>query len=165
LASTRALYRRIARLRKTLRVWISLQRSLAEPTWRPARPADANLLTAALDELGRAGQSLPPGLGNPGENGYLVMALARQQVALSTFQALLPGQREILARDWHGGRAILEDHLRALRSEVKASRNRKPLRHTLASTTLFLFERPELVLGILALLALHIAVLRSLLGW
>ena len=54
-------------------------------------------------------------LGQAGQPGYLVLALARQELMVPMLQSLLPSQREALARDWQAGHDLLVNHRAFLR--------------------------------------------------
>jgi hypothetical protein len=158
-ANRRSIYHRLARVRRLLRAWRGLEEALGDPAWRVARPADAASLIQRCAELAARARSLPAGVGSAGEPGYLVMALARQQVVVPTFQSLLPGQREALARDWAAGMTNLEQQLGALRTAARAVRKRFSPRLAAAGTMAWLSSHPGLILLLIACIALLIA------GW
>jgi hypothetical protein len=160
-ANRRAIYHRLARVRRLLRAWRGFEQHLSDPAWRVARPGDAVSLTTCCAELATLARSLPEGVGNAGEPGYLVMALARQQVVVPTFQALLPSQREALARDWSAGLDQLHRQLAALRRATRTLRKKSPFRRTATHILTFLSHHPSFILLLLGVLALLIAALRT----
>jgi hypothetical protein len=160
-SNRRTIYHRLARVRRLLRAWRGVEHYLGDSGWRIARPTDADALAGACAELVALVDALPRGVGRAGEPGYLVMALARQQVIVSTFQALLPSQREALARDWSAGMTQLEMQLAVLRSAARALRKKGSFRRSAARVVALLFDRPELALLLLGCLALLIAIWRT----
>ncbi len=69
-------------------------------------------------------RTFPRLLGAAGQPGYLVVTVARQDDSARSFQALDPGQREALSRDWAAGRKLIAAHRDFLRQEVRAMRQR-----------------------------------------
>lgn len=161
LGSKRALYQRISSTRKLLGAWQGAGKYLGRPSWRVARPSEAACLVRQLSEIKTCLKDFPPLLGNAGQPGYLVAALARQQVIVPTFQALLPGQRDALARDWRSGEKVLSAHFRFLRRELRHMRRRSALRRGLRGAGNFLARRPAVLLFLIGLVALNLAYWRS----
>ncbi len=161
-ATRRALYHRIARIRRVLRVWEALGDCLRDSTGRVTRSPDAALFAQHCAALAALARSLPSRLGSAGQTGYLVVALARQQVVVSTFQSLLSGQREALARDWIAGQAQLQHELATLRAAARTSRKKASLRRSIGRPVAFLAGRPGIVLFALGCLALLVALWRTL---
>ncbi|HMC65665.1 MAG TPA: hypothetical protein VKI65_12065, partial [Gemmataceae bacterium] len=110
LLTKRALYTRIARTRRLLRAWEEAGKYLRNPERRLARRAEATDLVHQLSTVRQLLRNFPPLLGEAGQPGYSVIALARQQLIGQTFQGLLPSQREVLARDWKDGHTLLKAH-------------------------------------------------------
>jgi hypothetical protein len=148
-------------VRRLLRAWRGLEQHLGDAAWRVSRPGDAISLMTRCAELATQARTLPEGVGNAGEPGYLVMALARQQVVVPTFQSLLPGQREALARDWSTGLDQLHRQLAALRAATRTLRKKSPFRKRATHILTFLSLHPSFVLLLLGVLALLIAALRT----
>jgi hypothetical protein len=124
LGTKRALYYRIARTRKLLRAWENAGRYVGQPYRRLTRSTEANELSRQLNAIHRHLRHFPPLLGEAGQPGFYVVALARQSKPLMvpTFRMLLPMQREVLARDWRDGLKLIQAHGRFLRGEVRALR-------------------------------------------
>jgi hypothetical protein len=161
LGTKRALYHRIARTRRLLHVWDQAGKYLGEPTRRVTRPAEATELIRQLTTIRELLRGFPPLLGEAGQPGYLVLALARQQAVVPTFQSLLPSQRAALVRDWQAGRALLSAHRQFLRQEVRALRRKSAWGQALRATRAAINDHPGWVLVALALLAMVIALWRD----
>lgn len=157
LGTKRALYHRIAVTRRLLRIWRSLESHLGRPARKLTRIADAAELTRQLAELRALLESFPPILGGAGQPGYFVNILARQQMIVPTFRALLSSQREELARDWRAGNDLLRSHLRFLRGEVRAIRRQGRSGRLLRAACAGLRDQPGLVLLTVGLFALAVA--------
>ena len=84
---------------------------LLRPAFPSCRNFQCELLATPMPLMGQAGQP-----------GYLVVALARQQMIVPTLQTLLPSQREALARDWQAGHALLRSIRQFLRQELRVVR-------------------------------------------
>ena len=85
----RDLYFRIARTRQIQQLWASVGKHLNNPRHRLTRPAEAADLIHHMQALTQLIQSFPSRLGQAGQPGYLVLALARQQLIVPTLQTLL----------------------------------------------------------------------------
>jgi hypothetical protein len=160
IATKRALYRRITRTRRLFRVWNSLGKYLSSPKRRLSRSADGPELVRLLDEITTLLRDFPPLLGEAGQPGYLVLALA-QVDTVKVFQSFSPHQREALTRDWRAGVKLLLAHRDFLRQELRALRKRPLRQRLLRATWSLLTDQPGAVLLLLALLAINIALWRS----
>ena len=160
LGTRRAFYYRLARTRALIRAWDALEPFLNEPERRLERPAEARKLIRLLTQARRELEHFPPLLGNAGQPGYLVVALARQQVVVPTFQTLLGSQRQALARDWRAGHKLLLAHKDFIRHELAAHRKRSWFGRRLRMVRAFLNDHPGGWLIVLGLLALAIALWR-----
>jgi len=161
LGTKKALYHRITRTRALLHAWEDAGKYLATAPRRPRTPAEARELIAAMRRIIRLLPEFPPLLGEAGQPGYLVVALARQTPFIPTFQTLLPSQREALARDWNNGQRLLAAHKQFLRAEVKAMRRRSFLVLGVRAAISFIDEHPVLLLVSIGVLALLIALWQS----
>src|SRR5262249_33854032 len=136
LGTRRTLYFRIARTRKLLAALEQTGKFLAQPQRRVTRPTEATELIRLLARIQSLLRGFPPVLGEAGQPGYLVVALARQAAPVPTFQTLLPSQREALAQHWEAGRKLLLAHHQFLRQEARARRRRgraSRVAHTVAA--------------------------------
>jgi hypothetical protein len=154
----RDLYFRIARTRQIQHLWGRVGRYLNNPTRRLARPSEATELIEHMQALPRLIQSFPSRLGEAGQPGYLVLALARQQLIVPTLQTLLHSQRIALARDWEAGQQFLFEQYKLLRSQSRLLRRRTPRDHAVRLTRALLNNHPGLVVLSLSLLALNVAI-------
>lgn len=161
LETKRALYHGLAVTRRLLRTWEQAGRYVARPTRRLNKPAEATDLIRQLTALRTQLQSFPPILGEAGQAGYLVSALSRQQIIVPTFQTLLPGQREALARDWRLAYRVLTGHRDSLRHELQAMRRRGPVGRAMKAVRSIVNERPGALLLLIGLLALNIAIIQE----
>jgi hypothetical protein len=160
LGTKRALYQRLARTRQLAAAWEQSGKYLAWPKRRLTRPAEATEIIQLLTTVRTLLRGFPL-MGEAGQPGYLVVALARQQVIVPTFQTLLASQREALARDWWAGRTVLTAHREFLRQELRAQRKRSLLGRWFRAARVFVAEQPGGVLLLLALLALNVAIWRT----
>jgi hypothetical protein len=160
LGTKRALYYRIARTRKLLTAWEQAGKYLAQPQRRVTRPVEATELIRLLARIQSLLRGFPPVLGEAGQPGYLVVALARQATPVPTFQTLLPSQREALAQHWEAGHKLLTAHRQFLRQEARARRRRGRLSRAARVFAAFVSDYPEYVLFALALLAITFAIAR-----
>jgi hypothetical protein len=153
----RELYFRIARTRQIQHLWGRVGRYLNSPHRRLTKPSEATELIQHTQALPVLIQSFPSRLGLAGQPGYLVLALARQQLIVPTLQTLLHSQRIALARDWEAGQKFLVEQYKLLRSQSRLLRRRTPRDHMVRVTRSVLNNHPGLVVLSLSLLALNVA--------
>lgn len=156
LGTKRALYHRISRTRQLLRAWVQTGRFIGEAGAQLRKRADAVELVRQLTTIRQLLQGFPPLLGNAGQPGYLVIALARQPMILQTFQALLPSQREALVRDWQAGLALLAAHRLFLREELWGLRRQGRLGRAVRAVRSLFGDHPGLWLLLVALAVLNL---------
>ncbi len=161
LGTKRAFYQRIARARVLLRAWDQLGKYVSPASRRLAGPAEAREFLELLGGIRRLLATFPAILGEAGQPGYLVVALARQQVIVPTFQTLRPSQRDALARDWAAAQRVLAAHKDFLRREVGVLRRRTLVGRASRAFRTFLNEHPAGLLVVGGLLALAIALWRE----
>ncbi len=159
LGTRRAIYERIVHTRALLRLWERGEKYLGQTKKRLSRPSEARELIELMTELREQVKQVPL-LGEAGQPGYLVVSLARQAAIVPTFQTLLPGQREALARDWIAGRKALQEHQKYLRQESRSLRRKTIAGQLVRAVRAFLNENPAGWLIVLALLAVVIALIR-----
>jgi hypothetical protein len=157
LGTKRALYYRIARTRQLLWAWEQTGKYLNPPR-RLKRPSEATELIHHMHAIKQLLVTFPPVLGRAGQPGYLVLSLARQEMIVPMLQALLPSQRNVLARDWQAGHDLLLAHRRFLRQELRALRHRNRWQQGLRALASGLAHHPSLVLVFLGLVALNLAI-------
>jgi hypothetical protein len=161
LYSRRALYQRVIRTRRLLWAWQQVGKYLGKPNRLVTRPAEAEEMTRLLHWIARALRSYPPLLGQAGQPGYHVVALARRQQLLPVFQAYLPSQRQTLARDWQAGLALLKGHRQFLHGELHSWRHRGSVGRAVRTFRSTLKEYAGSLLGLVSLAAVVIVLNRS----
>jgi hypothetical protein len=157
LGTKRALYYRIARTRQLLAAWEQVGRYVGDPERRLVRKAEAESMLRQLEAIRELLHEFPPLLGQAGQPGYSVIALARQPLIVQTFQSLLPSQREVLARHWQEGRELLRAHRRFLRAELRALKRRSRWARSLSALGQFLAARVGWWLALGGLVAVNLA--------
>jgi hypothetical protein len=160
IATKRALYQRIARTRRLLRLWNDLGKYLSSPKRRLNRSLEGPELIRLLDEITTLLKGFPALLGEAGQPGYLVLALT-QVDTIKVFQSFSPHQREALSRDWGAGIKLLTAHRDFLRRELRAMRQRSFRQRLLRASWSLLVDQPGTVLLLLALLAINVALWRT----
>jgi hypothetical protein len=165
LGSKAALYYQIARARQLLWAWEQVGKYLSRPTRFVSRPAEATDLIHHMAIIRELISTTTPLLGEAGQPGYLVLALARQQMIVPTLQTLLPSQREALARDWQAGYTLLRSVRRFLRQELHIVRSRRGWRHAVRLISISLRDYPGAVLLLLAWVAVNLASPQVLARW
>jgi hypothetical protein len=156
----RALYRRLAKLRRLTDRWTQLGKYVAAPQRRLTRPAEAVDFLNQLAGIRALAAEMPPGLGQAGQAGYHVLTLA-QLNSVPTFQTLLPQQREVVSRDWNDGLTVLDNQRPALRAEVRRLRRRGLLKRAGRAGARFVKKHPGVVLAGLAGLSLAVVLFRT----
>jgi hypothetical protein len=154
LGTKRALYFRISRTRQLLRAWIAVGQYVGSAAFVLQKRSDAVDLRRQLDLIRELLRGFPPLLGQAGQPGYLVVALARQPMIVQTFLGLLPSQREAIVRDWQAGLTLLAAHRLVLREEIWSLRRRGLVGRTMWALRALVGEHPGmwLLLAILAVL-------------
>ncbi|HEV3238393.1 MAG TPA: hypothetical protein VGZ25_15485, partial [Gemmataceae bacterium] len=161
LHTKRSLYHRIAKTRELIRAWGEAGEYMGNPGRRLTKPVEATELIYLLGTIRSLLRGFPPLLGKAGQPGYLVVALARQQVIVPTYQTLLPSQRETLARDWEAGKRFLEAHRDFLREELGLMRRRSVPARAFRVMRHLVGAHPGMILLILAIVALGVALWRT----
>lgn len=156
LGTKRALYYRISRTRQLIRAWVQVGKYVGDATTALRKRSDAVELVQQLTSTRQLLRDFPPVLGQAGQPGYLVVALARQPMLLQTFQGLLPTQREALVRDWQAGLALLAAHRLFLREELWGLRRKGRIARAVRAVQAMFGEHPGLWLLVVALVALNV---------
>jgi hypothetical protein len=156
LTTKRGLFYHITQTRRLLWSWRQAGKYL-NGNRRVSRPAEATELIRHMTAIRELVRTFPPLLGEAGQPGYLIVALARQQMIVPMLQTLLPSQREALARDWQAGHGQLLAHSRFLRQQLHMLRRRSRWQHALRASLRSLIDHPSLLLLLMALLALNLA--------
>lgn len=153
----RALYQRLARARQLRAAWEKAGKYVGRATARANKPHEAVEMARHMTAIRDLMEGYPSVLGESGQPGQLMAALARQQVIAPTFQSFVPSQREALARDWLAGQKLLQEQYDSLRQQLQKSRPRSGWPRSLRVAGEFLRDHPSLWLLLLALLALFLA--------
>ena len=155
LGTKRQMYHRLATTRQLINAWKRSGRYLAQPERRLTRLADANDLVQEFTDIQDLLKHFPPLLGEAGQPGYLILALAKQPSVVPTFRGLAESQRIALARDWNAALEVLLQHRDFLREEVRSLRKKSRLARLVRATRAFCSDHSLSVLicaGVLALL-------------
>ncbi|QJW97767.1 hypothetical protein [Frigoriglobus tundricola] len=157
--SRRAVYRRLAALRKALRAWENLRPVLGTPTELLATPVSVLLFVRALADARHALPEVKWAVRGPGTPGGVVAALVRLPHAIHAVRVLVPSQRQTVALDWRNGLDELRRERKRLRELAFIAR---PRRSGGAAARLVreLTRTPEWCLAGFALAALVFAFLR-----
>jgi hypothetical protein len=157
LGTRRALYHRLAQTRRLMRAWDQAGKYLARGKRRPNSLAEEADLVKQLTAIRDLLEEFPPLIGQPGQPGQHVAAIARQQQIQQTIQNLDQPQLDALAKDWLAGRTLLASHRRFLSLELQAHRKRSPWAKAVRAMRALINDHPGYVLLIIGLLALLVA--------
>jgi hypothetical protein len=157
LGTKRALYQRISRTRTLIRAWVQAGKYLADPRYRLSQKTEAIDLVRQLTIIRQQLKDFPPLLGQAGQPGYLVIALARQPEIVKTFQSISPRQRRSYVRDWEAGLTFLAAYRQFLREELWKLRRQGRVGRMLRLLRSMVTDYPILWLVLLGLVAANIA--------
>jgi hypothetical protein len=157
----RELYAELARVRKVLRVWDRARPYLTDTDRTFSRRTDSLALMGCLAELRPLLPTVSDLVAGPHKPGGIVAALARQRLMFDTFRTLLPSQREALAKDFRAAHYRLAGYYDDLRDEVRRKNEKGWSRLVWYPFLRYVGEHPEWVFLPLALLALAVALVRS----
>jgi hypothetical protein len=157
LGTKRAIYTRISRARRLIRAWVQAGKFLGDQRFQITQKPEAIDLVRQLTIIRQQLQDFPPLLGQAGQPGYLVIALARQPEIVKTFLALSPAQRRGYVRDWQAGLTFLAAYRLFLREELTAMRRRSRLGRMLLGMKSMIVEHPGLWLLLLGLITANLA--------
>jgi hypothetical protein len=157
----RARYADLARVRKVLRIFERARPYVTDPDRTFARRLDALALMGCLAELRPLLPTVNDLIANGKKPGAIVAALARQRLMFDTFRSLLPDQRDNLARDFRAAHFRLAGYYDDLRDEVSRVNQKDWMRSVGRPTLKYLADHPEWLVLPVGLLALAIAVVRS----
>jgi hypothetical protein len=137
---------RVYATRQLLWAWEQAGKYLNKPKRRLTRTGEQNELYRRLREIEELMDLFPRILGQPGQPGYRVIAMARLEMATDMFNMLDPVQRAALARDWLAGRVLLLEHRRYLRHELKILRRQNWLKRVVRAARAMINDHPAWVL-------------------
>lgn len=157
----REIYADLARVRKVLRVFERARPYLTDTDRTLMRRTDTLALMGCLAELRPLLHTVADLIAAPKRPGNLVAALARQRLQFDTFRSLLPDQRDSLARDFRAAHYRLAGYYDDLRDEIRRLTEKDWSRRVLRPTLQYIGDHPEWLLVPVALLALVVALVRS----
>lgn len=124
LGTLKGLLGRISLTRRLLLAWKRVGRYLGSSSRQVSRAAEEDDLTHRMNVLFEILEDYPAFVGQPGQPGYRVAALARLEITAQMFKLLDEAQRKDLARDWKEGRKVLLEHRRFLLERFKQVKKR-----------------------------------------
>jgi hypothetical protein len=154
----RGLYERIRWLRRLQRAWERVGRYLHKPKRRLSKLAEETDLSRLLLNIEDLLHEAPAVLGEPGQPGYRVLALAKQEPVVERFKAMDEHDRGLLARDWFSGRELLSAYRRFLRQQILAQRHLTGSQRLRRQIDALLTDHLLAVLGALGVLAVIVLV-------
>lgn len=157
LGTKRALYQRISRTRQLIRAWVQAGKFLGDKNYRLKDKTDAIDLVRQLTIIRQHLQDFPPLLGQAGQPGYLVIALARQPEIVKTYQSLDPTLRKSYVRDWEAGLDFLGAYRQFLREEMSKLRRQSRVGRLFRLTRTLIVDHPGVWLLLGAMVAANIA--------
>lgn len=163
-ASRRALFRRLAAIRRLQAPWQKLKPFLGNPREPIDRPIQVLLLLEVVADLRPLMGNVPGLIGKLSEPGGLVAAVLRQPLSLHTIRSLLPDQRQAIADDWERAELALIRESARLRELVRSGRpfrQRIRKQSSLWRSARWLMKTPESLLLAITLLIAFAALLRS----
>lgn len=160
-AARRWVYARLARIRQAVRAWELLRPVLADPREPFDRPARVLLLLEAVREVRPLLPPVREVVGGAGRPGGIVAALLALPGLLDTLRSLLPDQRQAVAIDWRRGQVELQREYRRLRQLSRAGRESRTGPPAGRVLLRWLRDTPEVVLVVLAAVALVVAMFRG----
>jgi hypothetical protein len=122
----RDLYERVLWTRRLSRSWLRIGKYM-KPKRKLTKPAEEAELTRILAEIDELVHENPDVLGQPGQPGYRLLALATQEPVAARFKALDELDREALSRDWDAGKMLLAEYREFLKSKVVGHRRLSPM--------------------------------------
>jgi hypothetical protein len=159
LGTLRRLLERIERTRSLLLAWEQVGKYLNRTKRKLTRHSEHNHLSRGLGLVQELMEDFPRILGQPGQPGYRVIAMARLEMTPTMFNMLDPPQREALARDWMAGKVVLVGHHQFLRRELRSLRQKSWIHRIMRPVRAALNEHPSWVLLSLAALSILVVVL------
>jgi hypothetical protein len=157
IGTLRALSDRIDHTRHLLWAWDQAGKYLNKSKRRLSRLGEQNDLNRWLEKIGELMEHFPRVLGQPGQPGYRVVAMARLEMTAIMFNILDPHQREALSRDWVAGRIVLLSHRKFLRQEFKSLRRSNIFARAMRAARAAVNDHPSWVLLGVSMTALAIA--------
>ncbi len=153
-----ALIERINLTRRMILTWNQAGKYLSDPKKKLSRSTEEIDLSRRLNKVFALTDDFPKIIGNPGQPGYRVVAMARLEMTALMFKSMDKSQRKCLARDWEAGYRVLIAYRRFLRGQFKALRRRGLVPLVLQAIRGALNDHPIWVsLGVVATIAICVA--------
>jgi hypothetical protein len=167
LGTKRAVYQRISRTRTLIRAWVQVGKYLGDARYKIGQKAEAIDLVRQLTIIRQQLKDYPPLLGQAGQPGYLVIALARQPEIVKTYQGLDATIRKSYVRDWQVGLAFLAAYRQFLREELWKLRRQGRFGRLFRIARGVIVDSPGLWLFLLGMVAANLAfpTLLEMLPW
>jgi hypothetical protein len=157
----RDLYADLARVRKVLRIFERARPFITDADHTFTKRMDSLALMGCLAELRPLLPTVTDLIASGRRPGNIVAALARQRLMFDTFRSLLPDQHENLARDFRAAHYRLAGYYDDLREDVRRLTEKDWTRSVGRPVMKYLAEHPEWLVFPVGVLALAIAVVRS----
>jgi hypothetical protein len=100
-----------------LRGWLGLGHFVRH-TKQSLSTTQRKVFLSRLAQVDRCREELPHLLGEPGETGYRIAILARDEDPVSAFERMGVDERQLLAQDWKTSALLLRSHLQFLEGEL-----------------------------------------------
>ncbi len=144
---TRAtLEERLAQTQSLLQAWRQLKRYLGHAD-HPLHPRQRKDLQLRLERVDRLRDAIPLLLGEPGQPGYRVAILARDENPPRAFQEMGADERELLAQDWKKSGLLLSSHIEFLETELRELNREGVLVRSFRPVRSFLVQRAGWFVG------------------
>jgi hypothetical protein len=144
-----------------LRIWERARPYLTDLDRTIYRRAEALALMGCLAELRPLLPTVADLIAAGNRPGAIVAALARQRLMFDTLRSLLPSQREALAKDFRAAHYRLAGYYDDLRDELRRTTEKGWMRSVGMPLLKYLADHPEWLLLPVALIALAVALVRS----
>jgi hypothetical protein len=158
-----ALIERVHQTRQLILAWNQAGKYLGNPQKKLSRSAEEGDLTRRLNRLFELTWDFPRILGQPGQPGYRVVAMARLEMTAQMFKMLDGSQRAAMARDWKAGYEVLRAYRRFLLAHFRFLRSRGFVSRLLQAVRSALNDHPVWVVsGVSLAVFLCVVVCRKL---
>lgn len=159
-AERRKGYRTLAEMRRVLRAWEKLQPYFAAPSEALDAPGAVFGFVEAVRECRRT-LAIDGDVDWFDDHGGRVLTVVRHPLALPIFRNLVVNQRQEVATDWARATAHIRGRYLGLRAEMRNTKPRKIWGAKAREAGRWLRANPEWVLGLLVVLAVSVAFVRS----
>lgn len=160
-AERRKGYRKLTELRRVIRAWEKLQPYFASPSEDLLTPG---VVFGFVESIRDCRRTLAADADADwfADHGGQVLTVVRQPLALAIFRSLVHKQRQDLAADWALTTAHLRGRYLGLREEIRTTKPRKIGGNYPRQAARWLRANPEWVMGGLVVVAVGIALIRTI---